>query len=114
MFHKIVHSNRLAPIFFFSPTLLLFTCILIFPIGFVIWSGFHKWNLLKNTGAQFIGFENYQNILTDANFWNSFQTTILFVVMTVPTGLVLGLLIALLFNPMLCPCANHTVAKVEF
>jgi multiple sugar transport system permease protein len=55
------------------------------------WSGFEA-------EKTFVGLQNYQDVLTDPLFWNSFKVTMLFMVVTVPIRVGLGLLIALLLN----------------
>lgn len=47
---------------------------------------------------RFIGFENYRWLLQDPGFWQSFRFTLLFVFVSVPLEMVLGLLFALLLN----------------
>jgi multiple sugar transport system permease protein len=46
----------------------------------------------------FVGFDNYVNVLTSAQFWQSIFVTVIYVVVTVPIELVLGFLAAWLVN----------------
>lgn len=47
---------------------------------------------------KFIGLENYANMLQDADFWKATWNTIYFCILTVPIGLFLSLLVAILLN----------------
>ena len=47
---------------------------------------------------KFIGFENYANMLQDADFWKATWNTVYFCILTVPVGLFLSLLVAILLN----------------
>ena len=50
---------------------------------------------------RFVGFDQYREILTSSYFTNSMRVTITFAILTVPTGIVLGLLLAVLANQQL-------------
>ncbi|MCB0044237.1 MAG: sugar ABC transporter permease [Caldilineaceae bacterium] len=47
---------------------------------------------------RFVGFENYVNLLTDSDYWNSVRITLLFVLGTVPTGIFLAVVLAILLS----------------
>ena len=47
---------------------------------------------------KFIGFENYINMFQDADFWKATWNTVYFCILTVPIGLFLSLLVAILLN----------------
>lgn len=47
---------------------------------------------------KFIGFENYINMFQDADFWKATWNTAYFCILTVPVGLFLSLLVAILLN----------------
>lgn len=47
---------------------------------------------------QFIGLDNYVNMFQNAEFWKATWNTILFCILTVPVGLFLALLVAMLLN----------------
>lgn len=51
--------------------------------------------------AVFVGLDNFKYLLTDAGFLNSFKATLLFVLYTVPTGIVIAIFLALLTNEKL-------------
>ena len=45
---------------------------------------------------RFVGFDNYVKLLTDREYWDGVRITLLFVLGTVPTGIVLAVLLAIL------------------
>lgn len=47
---------------------------------------------------KFIGLENYINMFQDADFWRATWNTVYFCILTVPIGLFLSLLVAILLN----------------
>ena len=71
----------------------------IFPAVYLLWASFRRFNLMMPDNAAFVGLENYQNIVTNADIRHSMLVTILFVVAAVGIELVLGLLLALMLAP---------------
>ena len=47
---------------------------------------------------RFVGLDNYRNLLTDPEYWNTIRITLLFVLGTVPTGIALAVLLAILLS----------------
>ncbi len=92
-------SDRLVPYVFLTPTLILFVCVFLFPIGFVLWSSMFKWNLMKPaSGKIFVGLGNFIDLLSDNSIWNALWVTAKFVLMSVPLGILAGFCLALLLN----------------
>ena len=82
---------------FTVPALVLLTIFLIYPIGYVVYLGFQRWNLLGT--PVYIGLQNYNTILfRDSSFLQSIGVTFLFVVLAVPTQIGLGLFLAILIE----------------
>lgn len=83
----------IAPLFFF---LLVFG---IYPLWRGFWISLHKWDLL-GTDVQFTGLANYRQLSKDPVFWSSLWHTIYFVILSVPTLILAGLLLALLVRTL--------------
>lgn len=82
---------------FTVPALVLLSIFLIYPIGYVVYLGFQRWNLLGT--PVYIGLQNYNTILfRDSSFLQSVGVTFLFVVLAVPTQIGLGLFLAILIE----------------
>jgi multiple sugar transport system permease protein len=79
-----------------APAVIVTVLFLVIPM---IVSGY--WSLTHYNGIkapQFIGLENYVDVLTDPRFQRAFQNTVFFVVMGMAIGPVLGLGTAILLN----------------
>src|SRR6266481_7467 len=82
---------------FTVPALVLLAIFLIYPIGYVVFLSFQRWDLLGS--PQFIGLQNYNTILfRDSAFLQSVGVTILFVVLAVPAQVGLGLFLAIMLD----------------
>lgn len=89
--------RQLQAFSFTLPALVLLTIFLLYPIGYVIYLSFQRWNLLGT--PKFIGLQNYTTILfRDSSFVQSVGATILFAVLAVPTQVALGLFLAILLD----------------
>ncbi|MGV6873058.1 carbohydrate ABC transporter permease [Pseudochelatococcus sp. B33] len=78
-----------------SPVQLLLVCLILIPCLFVGWLSLN--NLTFGTEAEFVGLDNYANLLTDPDFWRAFWNTLILVNVIVYLELALGLGIALFF-----------------
>lgn len=82
---------------FMTPTLIGFALFIFYPLGADIVYSLTNWNGL--TAPDFVGFKNYHYLFTvDTLFLKSIGATFYYVLLTVPTSLVVGLLLALLVN----------------
>lgn len=77
---------------FILPSLLGLLVFFIFPTLRGFYLSFTNSDLL--TRADFIGLENYQKLIGDAQFWNSLRITTYYVVLNIPFQTALALLIA--------------------
>lgn len=60
------------------------------------WFSFN--NVNKFNVSTFAGLENYRTLISDKEVWNTFGNTLKYVVITVPTGLILSIFLAALMN----------------
>lgn len=77
------------------PTLLVLGTFSIYPVirAFII--SLYDWRLRSQ---EFIGFDNYTDLIADPLFWQAVKNTLIFVVGTVPVEIALALGFALLLN----------------
>ena len=81
---------------FLLPALSIFFLYRILPLGWNVWLSFHAWSPLKP--AQFIGLENYEEMLLDDEvFWQALSNTLIFIGAS-PLAIAAALGIALLVN----------------
>jgi cellobiose transport system permease protein len=85
-----------TPYFLVSPYFILFAVFGLFPLGFTLWVSLHKWQLAGE--KTWIGFDNYEFLLSYDRFWGSIINTLaMFVIATVPQ-LLLAMFIANALN----------------
>lgn len=78
------------------PLVLFLLAFTLLPVlGTILDSSFRDVAFLEK---KFILLENYRNLLSDPGFWQSVRFTLLFIVVSVPLELLLGLCFALLLN----------------
>jgi multiple sugar transport system permease protein len=81
------------------PVALLLLVIVVYPIGTLFWTSLHSVdNANPQAGEQWVGFANYLRAFDDARFWHATLQTAVYIVVTVPGALVVGLGLALLAN----------------
>ncbi|MFI5937664.1 carbohydrate ABC transporter permease [Actinoplanes sp. NPDC051494] len=71
----------------------VFALVFLAPIAYSIYLSLFKNRLIG--GNSFVGLENYQQALTDANFWSAVGRVSIFLVVQVPIMLFIALLVAL-------------------
>jgi multiple sugar transport system permease protein len=79
-----------------APSLFGVVAFLVLPIFVVIWLAFQDWDLLAP--LEFVGFDNFSSVLTDAEFGRSLLVTLLFVLLVIPVQTGLGLFAASLLT----------------
>ena len=84
--------------FFVGPSVVIMLALMVAPLLAAIWLGFHRMTFTNVTEPVWVGLENYSFMLSDPGFWNSFAFTILYIVVTVPIQIVLGLFVALMLD----------------
>jgi ABC-type sugar transport system permease subunit len=83
---------------FSAPSNLAMVLLMIFPLAMAGYLSFHFVTFLNINSPQFVGFKNYGYILSDQKFWQAFRFSIVIIVITVPSQIVLGFVIALLLD----------------
>ena len=78
---------------FLAPFAVIFALVFLAPIAYSIYLSVYQDKLIG--GNSFVGFDNYQQALTDPVFWDSVRRVGLFLVVQVPIMLFLALLAAL-------------------
>ena len=93
-----IRRNKKAVLCFLMPGFLLYTVLLMVPIGGSLVMSFFKWNGIKIVPMVFVGFSNLKAVLTDAMFWHSIKNIMWFMVLTLCTQLPIGLLLAVMLS----------------
>ncbi|HXX84867.1 MAG TPA: sugar ABC transporter permease [Casimicrobiaceae bacterium] len=92
-------SERTLGILLLLPAALLLLVIVVYPIATLFWNSLHSTDPVNpQAGELFVGLDNYARAFADDRFWNSTLKTVLYIVVTVPGALLVGLGLALLAN----------------
>jgi trehalose/maltose transport system permease protein len=107
------------------PALAVVAVVAIYPLGLTVWQSFTNEQFLAGLQpVEFVGLENYRNLIDDPFWWDSVWLTLKFTAITVSFELVLGMIIALVVNSgfkgrgvmravMLVPWAIPTVVAAQ-
>src|SRR5262245_29067792 len=92
-------SDRALGTLLLLPAALLLALVVLYPIGTLFWNSLHGADPANPAaGERFVGAANYLRAFADDRFWHSLGHTIVYIVITVPGALVVGLGLALLAN----------------
>lgn len=83
---------------FATPSIIIMTLLMVIPLIMAIWLGMNFITYNNINDPQFIGLQNYIEVLTDPRFWQSFEFTGLYMVLVVPLQLIIGFTVALLLD----------------
>src|SRR5882724_12717849 len=83
---------------FIIPTIVFLIVFNIFPLLYSLGFSFTDYRAASNKPANFIGLQNYQELLTDDGIWNNFTITAKYVIISVAGQVVVGFGMALLLN----------------
>jgi sn-glycerol 3-phosphate transport system permease protein len=83
------------------PSLLVFGTFVFYPFFKNFQLSLYKPSPFPNLPKHYVGFQNFQDILGSAEFRNSVKVTLLFALISVPTGIILGLFLAVLAHQRL-------------
>jgi multiple sugar transport system permease protein len=92
--------DRWLGIVLLAPSALVFVVLLIFPLGYGIYTSFFQIDILdlSTGGGTFVGLENYLWLLRNPEFWHALKTSTLYAGIVVSLQIVLGTAVALLLN----------------
>lgn len=78
---------------FLAPSLVLFAVFLFYPLVKSVYLSFHLTDP-RGRVAEYVGIDNFANLFGSPMFWNSLAVTGLFTLLTVPLGILLGVITA--------------------
>jgi len=90
------------------PIILYEGLLIVYPIAQGIYGSFQQIELAANRPPKWIGWANYERMLSDPGFWQVLETTIIFTALVILVAISAGLVTALLFNR---PFPLRTVAR---
>ena len=83
---------------FIIPTLIFLIVFNIFPLIYSLGYSFTDFRASSNQPANFIGLDNYRDLLGDEHIWNNFSVTAKYVLVSVGGQVLVGFGVALLLN----------------
>jgi ABC-type sugar transport system permease subunit len=86
-----------SALLFLSPTLIIFSAFILFPVFFSFYLSFHKWNMFGGE-TTFIGFDNYIRMFKNPEFWQVLKNTAIYTIGTIPLNMALALWVAFILN----------------
>ena len=84
--------------FFVAPSVFIMLALMTLPLLASILLGMHFITFRNLDEPLWVGLRNYEEVLGDAEFWDSLEFTLLFILAVVPTRIMLGLIFALLLD----------------
>jgi multiple sugar transport system permease protein len=85
-----------AGLYFAIPWILGLLIFYVYPLISSIFYSFTDYNVISD--FRWVGLDNYATLLKDGTFWRGITNTVLYAAMAVPTGVVLGVMLALMLN----------------
>lgn len=91
--------NKFTPYCFLAPAGIFLLFGLLYPIGYMVYASFLDWNPSQRIGeADWVGIQNYINLLADEAFHESFWVTLKFAFIVVLIEMMIGVGLALLLD----------------
>lgn len=100
----------LVSLLYLLPSLIAFAVFVFYPVIKSIWISLHADNPFGGTSDVFVGLDQYKNALSSESYRNSLKITLLYTLYTVPVGLLVALLLAVLANLRLRAISVYRVA----
>lgn len=73
-------KDRWIIILFLLPALLIFLCLIVYPVCNTVYLSFHSWKGVHGAAKKFIGLSNYTKVLGSDSFWNSMLNALYFTI----------------------------------
>jgi multiple sugar transport system permease protein len=95
-----IGEKHAANLLFVLPYLVVLLVLLLVPLGLGIWLSFQDYDMLGGWSGS-VGLDNFRNLLDDSIFRGTVRNTLVFVLLTTPAFVGLGLFLALALNDSL-------------
>jgi len=86
------------PICVLTPVIMIFAVFSLFPAIYSLFLSFTDYTMKSHPNFNFIGFENWERVLTDDRIWLAMRITVQYTLMYVPLTMALGMALAFLIN----------------
>lgn len=92
-----LRAQRLGTGLYLAPSWLLLLAVVLIPFGLGVWTSTRDASLLR-TSSDFVGLDNYVDVVTGSTFWPAVFTTLAISLLSLGIQLPLGFLIAVVVN----------------
>jgi multiple sugar transport system permease protein len=96
--HRWNIQDTIAGYMFMMPVILVLGTFVLLPILYAVFLSLHKVRLLGGIDYEFIGFRNFQRLLTDTRVGIALKNTAEYVAIVVPSQTILALILAVTLN----------------
>jgi sn-glycerol 3-phosphate transport system permease protein len=86
-------KDRVLAVAYLAPAAVVFVAFSAYPLYRLVYMGLHQRNRF-GTAERWVGWPQYRDVLTGDEFRSGLDVTVRFIILTVPVGLVLGVLLA--------------------
>jgi len=97
--HSVERRQALAGYLFVLPALAILLVFTLVPVLAALYLSFTNYDVF--TGLDWVGLQNYQDVVEDDLFWRALQNTVVYTAFSIPISMALGLAVALLLNARL-------------
>lgn len=94
---RVVFNHKFLPYLLVAPQLLITVAFFFLPAGQALWQAFHLEDPF-GLSSEFVGLQNFQELLRNSDYLNSFKVTAIFSALVAVLGLSVSLLLAVLAN----------------
>ncbi len=95
------YGDRLTPYLFLAPALLILSLTVFYPALRAFYLSFTQYEYDLTQPPVWIGLQNFQRLLVDPIFWQTFRNTLLYLICVVPILVTIPLALAILVNQKL-------------
>ena len=81
---------------FLSPAIIILVAFTLYPMVQAVYLSFTEYNLIR--AAEWIGLDNYIELLQDGAVWNAFGNTVLYALVVTPVTVILALVFSVMLN----------------
>jgi len=83
---------------FTAPSNIVMITLMIVPLGLAIWFGLNYITFTNATDPDFVGLQNYQEVLADPDFWVALRWTLVIIAIVVPVHIIIAFILSLILD----------------
>lgn len=91
-----IDQEHISAWLYLAPALILLSIFVFYPTARLVCDSFYSWDGMSE--RTFVGFQNYRMLIADDEFWQTVKNSFVFIIGSVPTGMAISLIMALLIQ----------------